>query len=196
MRRMTAVQAEQKIGDLLVKKVQKDKNLHNAILLVHSERYGIHWKFASGVTPDHTYHVASIGKTFTSVLVAELVEQSRIDYDDPIRKFLPKDLLSGLFVFQGRDHADRVLVRHLLNHTSGIADYFTDKPRKGKPIIDLVIDEPTRFWTPQDTILWARDNLEPHFPPGQGFHYADTGYQLFGVDRGKNHGEAFPSKSA
>ncbi|UCE42657.1 MAG: beta-lactamase family protein [Candidatus Aminicenantes bacterium] len=174
-------QAEQKVRALLDKKVQKDKSLRNAILLVHSEKYGIHWKFACGVGVDHTFHVASTGKTITSALIAKLFEQGRIDYEDPISKFLPKDLLDGLFVFQGFDYAGNVLVRHLLNHTSGTADYFTEKPKQGKSIIELAIDEPSRFWTPQETIQWTKENLEPHFPPGEGFFYSDTGYQMLGL---------------
>jgi D-alanyl-D-alanine carboxypeptidase len=181
VRKINKVQAEQKIQTLLDKKVQKDKSLHNAMLLVHSDKYGIHWKFASGVSVDHTYHVASIGKTITSALVAKLFEQGLIEYEDPVSKFLPKDLLDGLFVFQGIDFAEKVLVRHLLNHTSGIADYIADTSKTGKTVIDLAIDEPSRFWTPLDTIRWAKNNLKPHFPPGKGFHYADTGYQLLGL---------------
>jgi D-alanyl-D-alanine carboxypeptidase len=179
---MTVELAEHKIGDLLDKRVQKDKSLHNAILLVHSDKLSIHRKFASGeANEDQTFHVASIGKTFTSVLFAKFFEQGRVDYEDRISQFFPKDLLDGLFVFHDNDYADKVLVRHLLNHTSGIADYFTDKPKKGKAIVDLIIEEPGRFWSPQDTIQWSKTNLNPHFPPGEGFHYSDTGYQLLGL---------------
>jgi D-alanyl-D-alanine carboxypeptidase len=191
MAKMTKQQAELKVRALLDKKVQKDKSLHNAILLVHSEKYGIHWKFANGVSTDHTFHVASIGKTVTSALVAKLFEQGRIDYENPISAYLPEDMLDGLFVFQGHDYAGDVLVRQLLNHTSGIADYISDKLEDGRTIIDLVIDEPLRFWTPQDTIQWAKNNLEAHFPPGKGFHYSDTGYQLLGLAIEKITGKPF-----
>jgi len=191
MARLNKERTEQKVRALLDKKVQKDNSLHNAILLVHSEKYGIHWKIASGVSADHTFHTASIGKTVTSALVAKLYEQGRLDYEDPISKFLPPDLLEGLFVFDGFDYAANVLVRHLLNHTSGIADYFTEKPKQGRSIIDLALDEPSRFWSPQDTIQWAKDNLESHFPPGEGFHYADTGYQLLGLIIEKITGKPF-----
>ena len=171
--------------------MQKDKSLHSAILLVHSDKLGIHWKFACGVTEDHTFHVASIGKTFTSALFAKLFDQGRIDYEDSIAKYLPEEILEGLFVFDGFDYADNVLVRHLLNHTSGIADYFTEKPKQGKSIIELAIDEPDRFWTPLDTIRWAKENLETHFPPGEGFHYTDTGYQLLGLMAERITGKPF-----
>ncbi len=191
MAKLNKEQAEHKIRALIDNKVQKDKSLHNAILLIHSEKFGIHWKFANGVSPDHTFHVASIGKTVTSALVAKMFEQGRIDYEDPVSAYLPEDVLQGLFVFEGFDYASNVLVRHLLNHTSGIADYISDKLADGRTIIDLAIDEPSRFWTPQDTIQWAKDNLRPHFPPGEGFHYSDTGYQLLGIAIEKITGKPF-----
>jgi D-alanyl-D-alanine carboxypeptidase len=189
--KITVELAEQKMGALVDKKVQKDKSLHNAILLVHSDKYGIHWKFASGVSGNHTFHTASIGKTVTSALIARLFEQGLIDFEDPISKYLPQDLLEGLFVIDGFDYARNVVGRHLLNHTSGIADYFTEKPKQGRSIVDLLIDEPSRFWTPHDTIQWAKDNLEAHFPPGEGFFYSDTGYQLLGLMVEKITGKPF-----
>lgn len=48
-------------------------------------------------------------------------------------------------------------------------------------MIDILIDEPSRFWTPQEVIQWSRDNLKSHFPPGKGFHYSDTGYHMLGL---------------
>jgi CubicO group peptidase (beta-lactamase class C family) len=98
MARLTKKQAEEKTRVLLSKRVDRDKSLHNALLLVHSDGCGIHWKFAGGVSEDQPFHMASIGKTFTSALVARLFEQGLIDFEDPILKFLPKDLLDGLFV--------------------------------------------------------------------------------------------------
>lgn len=111
-------------------------------MLVHSDRHGFHWKFASGVTgkeqkpieKDNLYHIASIGKTFNSVIIARLYERGKIRYDDPISRHLPPEMLENLFVYRGKDYSREVKVRHLLNHTSGIADYYEDKPVSGKPV--------------------------------------------------------------
>ena len=158
-------------------------------VVFYSDRLNIHWKFAVGtvgkeqkpITEDHTFHIASIVKTITSALIGKLYEEGKISYDDPIKKFLSDDILKDLHVYKGKSYSDEILVRHLLNRTSGIADYFEEQPKEGKSIIELVIDEPDRFWTPVDTIQWAKDNLEAHFPPGEGFYYSDTGYQLLGL---------------
>jgi D-alanyl-D-alanine carboxypeptidase len=186
---MPLQKAETKVQSLLEKTVNKNRDLQHGILLVHSDRLNIHWKFAYGtvgkgqkpITEDHTYHIASIGKSMTSALISRLYEEGEISYNDPINKFLSDDILKDLHVYEGKSYSDVILVRHLLNHTSGIADYFEEKPAKGKSVLELAIDEPDRFWTPLETIQWAKDNLEAHFPPGKGFHYSDTGYQLLGL---------------
>jgi CubicO group peptidase (beta-lactamase class C family) len=89
-------------------------------------------------------------------------------------------MLEGLFVYKGTDYSQSVLVKQLLNHTSGIADYYEDKPVTGKSIKELIIDEPEQFWKPEDTIAYTRDNQKTYSVPGKKFHYSDTGYNLLG----------------
>ena len=109
---MTSENAESKIQSLLEKTVSRNRDLHHGLLLVHSERLNIHWKFAAGytgkeqkaITQDHTFHIASIGKTFTSALIAKLYEEGKISYDDPIEKYLPDDVLNGLYEFEGNSY--------------------------------------------------------------------------------------------
>ena len=80
----------ERIRSKLKKMVRKNKDLKHALLLVHSDKLKIHWKFACGITgvkhaqisEDNPYHIASIGKTFTSMLVAKLFEKGMINYDE------------------------------------------------------------------------------------------------------------------
>ncbi len=180
--------AYEKTKSKLEKTVARKKDLKNALLLIDSEKLGIHWMFASGTTgpednpisADNPYHVASIGKTFTSLIVARLYERSRLHFDDPIAKYLSPDTLRGLFIYRGIDYSKDVLIRQLLNHTSGIADFYEDRPLKGKSIKELIVENPERLWKPEEAIAYARDNLRPVSMPGKGFHYSDTGYNLLG----------------
>ncbi|MBC2699872.1 MAG: serine hydrolase [ANME-2 cluster archaeon] len=175
------------IADNFTKRVQKDRKIHNAYLLVHSEKLDIHLNLAEGTTgsmPANTqqpYFIASIGKLFTSVLIGILVEKGMISYEDTITQFLDNDLLHNLHIYKEKDYTNEIKIRHLLNHTSGLHDYFDDKPKQGKPMIDMIFDEPSRFWTPQETIQWSKEHLKSHFPPGKGFHYSDTGYHVLGL---------------
>lgn len=60
------------------------------------------------------FRIASITKLFTAVLVLRLAEEGRLRLDAPIRNYLPDYPGEG---------ADRVTIHHLLNHTSGLAQY-------------------------------------------------------------------------
>jgi D-alanyl-D-alanine carboxypeptidase len=175
---------EQQLGNMVARK----KDLKHALCLIHSDKHDLHWKYAVGTTGpqnepihvDQPYHIASIGKTFTSMLVARLHERGTLQYDDPIAKYLSAEMLRGLFVYTGVDYADQVLVRQLLNHTSGVADYYEDKPLRGKSMKVLAVEEPDRFWTPDDLISYSRNNQRAFSAPGKRFHYSDTGYALLG----------------
>lgn len=188
MQKITEHRLYEKIKSKLENMVMKRKDLEHALLLIHSDTLNIHWKFAAGVTGhdqkqihvNNPYYIASIGKTFTSIIIARLFERGMIHFDDPISKFLPSETLKGLFVFNGNDYSNKVLVKHLLNHTSGVADFYEDKPIKGKSMKDLVIEEPQRFWRPEDTIAYTRENQSTYSIPGKRFHYSDTGYNLIG----------------
>lgn len=184
---MKKEEAKALIENLFRKKVQKDRKIHNAYLLIHSEKLGIHMNIAEGSTgsmpanAQQPYYNASIGKLFTSVLIGVLVEKGMISYEDTITQFLDKNLLHNLHIYKGKDYTNKIKIRHLLNHTSGLHDYFGDKSKHGKPMIDMIFDDPSRFWTPQETIQWSKDHLKSHFPPGKGFHYSDTGYHILGL---------------
>lgn len=92
------------IAEHFTKIVQKNHKIHNAYLLIHSEKLGIHLNMAEGSTgsiPVNTqqpYFIASIGKLFTSVLIGILVEKGMIYYEDTITQFLDNNLLHNLHV--------------------------------------------------------------------------------------------------
>jgi len=180
-------QAQTSITALFKNTVRKDAKIHNAYLLVHSDKLGIRLNLAEGATGDmpaeanQPFYIASISKLFTSVLIGILVEKGLMAYDDPISSYVDQALLTNLHVYMGTDYTNEIRIKHLLNHTSGLHDFFEDKPRRGKSFIDLIFDEPSRAWTPESVIHWAKDHLTPHFPPGQKFHYSDTGYHLLGL---------------
>lgn len=133
------------------------------------------------VNVNQPYYVASIGKLFTSVIVGILIEKKKVSYEDKIAKYLGNDLLHKLHVYKGKDYSNQITIKNLLNHTSGLHDYFGDKPKQSKPMLDIILDEPSRFWSPQEVIQWSKENLKSHFPPGEGFHYSDTGYHILGL---------------
>ncbi|MDR2453240.1 MAG: beta-lactamase family protein [Bifidobacteriaceae bacterium] len=76
------------------------------------------------VTLDSVFQIGSISKTWTATLVMQLVEQGKIGLDQPVKEILPGFKLST------EDLTERVTVRNLLNHTSGLdGDVFVDTGR-------------------------------------------------------------------
>ena len=127
------------------------------------------------------FHVASIGKAFTAVLVMQLVEAGAFAVDTPVGALLPGDELDGLFETQRTtDAAGQATVHHLLAHTAGVADYFEGRVTSGRPMRELVIAEPDRYWTPADLLDFTRSRQRPIGRPGERFAYSNTGYILLG----------------
>ncbi|WP_227793223.1 serine hydrolase domain-containing protein [Paenibacillus guangzhouensis] len=184
---MNKEQTEAAITEHFRKKIRKDNKIYHASLLVHSDRLGIHLNLAEGrsaafeIHADQPFYIASISKLFTSVLIGMLVEKGLLAYDEPISRYLDKDLLHQLHLVRGKDYTHEILIRHLLNHTSGLHCFFEDRPKRVKSMIDMIVDEPERTWTPLETLQWGKSHLHGHFRPGQGFHYSDTGYHLLGL---------------
>ena len=117
------------------------------------------------ITEDTIFQLASVSKTFTSSAVMLLMRQGLLSPEDEITKFFPEIPYPG------------VTVRHLLNHTSGIPDYFDDD--------DWFI----RIWKEEkrvpgnDEILrFLRETkAKPYFAPGEGLHYSNTGFNLLAL---------------
>jgi D-alanyl-D-alanine carboxypeptidase len=105
------------------------------------------------------FNLASLGKMFTAVAVARLVEQHRLRFDDRIGRYLP-ELPPRL---------RRITVAQLLDHTSGLGDFF------GNPLYDAL--RPTL--TTLDSYLPLIVN-EPLAPAGR-FTYSNSGYLLLGL---------------
>jgi len=73
------------------------------------------------ITPDTLFQTGSISKTFTGTVLMMLAEQSKVDLDTPVRKYI-KD-----FKLKDESVAKKVTVRHLLTHTGGwVGDYFNN----------------------------------------------------------------------
>ena len=116
----------------------------------------------SALSPDTELVIGSVTKTFVAATILQLVEEGRLELDDPVRLHLP--LL--------RDLNAEITLAELLDHTSGLADLFNDTTRTG------LEEHPEHAWT-ADEILGALH--EPWYAPGEGWAYANTNYYLLGM---------------
>ncbi|HYG83927.1 MAG TPA: serine hydrolase domain-containing protein [Verrucomicrobiae bacterium] len=135
----------------------------------------------SNVGDDRPYHIASIGKMFTATVIGMLQDKKLLSIDDTINKYLTKDVLSGLFVFEGVNYQDQVTIRQLLGHTSGAADYFENSAKTGPSFQEIIMNNPDKKWTPTSLIDFTRQNQSAVGAPGTTFNYSDTGYLLLGL---------------
>jgi D-alanyl-D-alanine carboxypeptidase len=114
-------------------------------------------------TPDTPWVIGSITKTFVAALAFKLQDEGRLSLDDPISTWLPDVANAG-----------QITLRMLLNHTSGLADYFWH-PKYA----DLVYDRPTYHWTVDEVMALAAERA-PVFAPGAKQEYSNTNYILAG----------------
>jgi D-alanyl-D-alanine carboxypeptidase len=168
---------------LLGRLVDEQDNVRNGVLLV--EGPGFRWVGAHGwaipedglpMLPDDQFNVDSIAKTMTATIVMRLVEDGELEVDDRIGQYLSGSLMDGLHVYEGRSYGEEITVRHLLTHTSGIADNWAQPE-----FLDLIIADTWKRWTPEETVEYVKENCQPRFPPGGGFQYSDPGYNLLGL---------------
>ena len=132
------------------------------------------------ITKDTPIYIASVTKVYIASLVMLLSEKKLLALDDPVATYLPANAVHGIDVYNGHDYSDVVTVRQLVTMTSGIPDYYEETGPDGKTGFDLFIEDPSKTWTPAETIDRARTDLKPHFPPGTSLYYSDTNYQLLG----------------
>src|SRR5215468_1582376 len=116
------------------------------------------WQSHRKFTPTTISNLASVSKQFTAMAVMILMEQKKLQYDDPVAKYLPE--LSGTL--------NAITLRHLLHHTSGIPD-----------LGDLGIDCPLLT---NDNVIQRL--TKPDFLVSQAedkYRYSNTNYILLAV---------------
>lgn len=159
--------------DSFVTRLARDGRFAGAVGVVHDGRivsaraYGMaNAEHAVPNTIDTRFQLASVGKMFTAVTIAKLVEQGRLGYDDAIGKWIPD--------YPNAVAARTVTIRHLLTHSSGIADYFMN------PEWDAM-DKEALNAGPQEALFRFFADKPLSFTPGSRTSYANANYLLLGV---------------
>jgi CubicO group peptidase (beta-lactamase class C family) len=114
------------------------------------------------ITPETSFHLASVSKQFTAAAVALLILDHKIALTDPVAEYIPETAKYG----------DGLRIEHLLYMTSGLQEY-TDVPRQnGDPWATFY------YFTRDEAIRDALrpDNLE--FAPGTQWAYRNINYML------------------
>lgn len=121
---------------------------------------------------DTKFNLASMNKMFTAVAIAKLAEQGKLNFADPIGRYLPD--------YPNRQAAEKVTVHQLLTHTSGLGSYWNEKHRAGKGNVRKLVD-----FLP----FFADEPLS--FEPGARFQYSNSGYIVLGLIIEKISGQSY-----
>jgi len=123
--------------------------------------------------PDTRFNLASASKMFTAVAIAQLVEKGGLSLDDPVGKYLDSDWVS-------EEAGTKIRIKHLLNHTSGLGNYWTEEFDNSSKLLYREIDDFKRLVS-----------VDPAFEPGTKWQYSNAGYILLGAVIERTTGQSY-----
>lgn len=171
---------------LLLNTELQNENIKSGMLHVYSETRGIDMQLAESkedsISIQSPFYTASVTKMLTATAIGILKDQRKLKFEDNIAQYLPDSLTNNLHILDGKEYSNAITIAHLLQHTSGLPDYFTDETIDGSPnIINQLLVDTNKIWLPQELIEFTKEKMKPHFNPGQGYHYTDTEYVLLAL---------------
>ncbi len=122
------------------------------------------------ITINTNMRMGSVSKQFTALSVLSLVDEGLLSLSDSITKFWDYPVF------------ENITVQHLINHTSGIADYYEN--------FDENWDK-NRIVENKDILEWLATNPKPLFESGEGWEYSNTAYIVLALLVEKISGEEF-----
>ncbi len=112
------------------------------------------------VTADTQFQIGSISKVYTTTLVMILVDQGKLDLDEPITTYLPSMKLKD------ENALKLITLRHLVTHTSGVFGDFFDDFGMGDDALARYVE--------------AMADLRQIYQPGEFWAYTNSGFNLAG----------------
>lgn len=120
----------------------------------------------AAMDPQARFRIGSVSKTFSSVVLLQLVGEKKIDLDAPVNRYLP-----GLLP------DERITVRHLLTHRSGLADYTDAMFEHTVPGFEAVRNRVFSYQELLDLSLREPRTTEP----GVAYKYSNTNFVVVGM---------------
>jgi D-alanyl-D-alanine carboxypeptidase len=124
------------------------------------------------IEDDTQFAIASVTKTFVAALILDLAQEGKVDLDAPYGRY-----------FRNGPRKDRVTLRQLLSHTSGIYNFWAH-PRYTK-VTEAWWKRPdagglnarSHEWTYEEMMRLVKGGV---FKPGRGYGYSNTNYVILG----------------
>ena len=129
--------------------------------LLYSKGYGAaNLEYGIPNSPETIYHMASVSKQFTAYCILLLAKEGKLNLTDDVRQYLP----------WFPDLGQKITIRHLLNHTSGVRDQWTLLNLSGTRIDDVITQEHIV------KLLGRQRALD--FTPGEQYSYSNSGFTM------------------
>jgi CubicO group peptidase (beta-lactamase class C family) len=129
--------------------------------LIFSKGYGMaNLEYGIPNSDETIFHMASVSKQFTAFAIVLLARQGKLQLDDDIRKYLP----------WFPDLKEKITIRHLLNHTSGIRDQWQLLAIQGTRLDDVI--------TQEHIIKILSKQQALNFKPGEEYSYSNSNFTL------------------
>ncbi len=170
--------------DSIISKFMDKRNIKGASVaithkgkLVYAKGFG-YADMATGelADPSHLFRIASVSKLITAVAVLKLVEEKKMDLNDPV--FGDKGILNDSVFLNYKDQrVEKITVEHLLNHTSGWNTRYADPVFRSLSIArEMNVDPPADINT---IIQYSLKQRLDHYP-GSKYSYSNLGYSILG----------------
>ena len=129
--------------------------------ILFAKGYGMaNLEYGIPIEPTTIFHMASISKQFTAFSIVLLAKQGKIKLDDDIHKYL------SWFP----DLKEKITIRNLLNHTSGVRDQWQLLAISGTRLDDVIT---------QDHIIKILSKQQAlNFKPGEQYSYSNSGFTM------------------
>ncbi len=129
--------------------------------LIFAKGYGMaNLEYAIQNKPETPYHMASVSKQFTAFSIVLLAKQGKLNINDDVRKWLP----------WFPDLKEKITIRNLLNHTSGIRDQWQLLAIAGTRLDDVITqDQVIKILSKQQAL---------NFKPGDKYSYSNSGFTM------------------
>ncbi len=124
--------------------------------------------------PDTIFEAGSVSKQFTAAAVLLLAKAGKLSLDDPVRKYIP----------ELPDYGSPLLIRHMLNHTSGLRDWGSVEGIVGWP-------RTSRAYTHDHVLDIMSRQLHTNFTPGTNWSYSNSGFNLAAIIVSRVRGRPF-----
>ncbi len=129
--------------------------------IVHRKCYGMaDLEHGIAITPTTLFNIASVSKQFTVFLILLLVNAGLLSLDDDVRRHVP----------EVPDFGEKITVRHLIHHTSGLREDWSMLTLAGWRGEDVI--------TRNGVFHLLRRQKDLTFTPGEDYPYCNTGYHL------------------